>query len=125
MGWKTSQVRAEPGGEHLTAGLAHHGDGVSLHHRHVCGADRSHRRSRPPLHKDLNFDLCYSFTVFCLADVNPRVFWMDHGPLRKDGHRCLLQPTEAWDTILHPDSCTFVCFHLDDISTIRLFSNQL
>lgn len=96
MAWKISQVTAEPWGEHLTAGLAHHGNGVSLHHRHVCGADRSHRRSRTSLHKELNLDLCYSFTVFSLADVNPRVFWMDRRPLRKDGHWCLLHHSEVW-----------------------------
>lgn len=69
--------------EHLTAGPAHHGDVVTLHHCHVCGADGSHRRSRPSLDKELKFDFCYAFTVVSLANVHPRVFWMDHRPLRK------------------------------------------
>lgn len=72
-------------GDDLTAGLASHCDGVSLHHRHLCGADRSHRCSRAPLHKEFNFDLRYPFAVFCLTDINTSVFWMDHGPLGKEG----------------------------------------
>lgn len=73
-------------GDGLTAGPARHRDGVSLHHRHLCGADRSHRRSGAPLHEEFNFDLRHPFAVFRLADINTGVFWMDHGPLGKEGH---------------------------------------
>lgn len=92
--WETPSFASS--GDDLTAGLARHCDGVSLHHRHLCGADRSHRCSRAALHKEFNFDLRYPFAVFCLADINARVFRMDHGPLGKEGHRFLLHPTQAW-----------------------------
>lgn len=68
----------------LTGGLARHDDRVSLHHRHLPGADRCQRRPEPTLHEDLHLDLRHALSVPPLADVDARVVRVDSGPLQRE-----------------------------------------
>lgn len=69
--------------KHLTTGLAHHCDGMSLHHCHFPGVHWRQWCSTTPFNRDFNFDLGHPLTVFSLADINSRVIWMDCRPLKK------------------------------------------